>query len=173
MDAYRAIRILALRDVLNHKTNKTSVDYWNRRLARWYSKEFSTPLIAVADTQDLTIEELNQAFYESHYEKVVEGDGYPENIIPELKYLCLSDAELAAQERNSDEVAVEDHEFFQQAEKEAKEFEAQKGKIDQSLAQIAESIKEISMDLTKIPDEDWESDTDDVPLPTSLTGLDP
>lgn len=60
MDVYEAIRIKALRDVVK-KDDMAAM----RRVFRWYSHEYHTPLHIV---EDLPIEHVLLTYWENHYE---------------------------------------------------------------------------------------------------------
>jgi hypothetical protein len=78
MDQYRAIRLRALGAVV--KPNK---DYIIRKVLRWYSKTFFTPL---AQVEDLPLEDVFQAFYEEKYAEMSE-----EEVEAERQELLTSD----------------------------------------------------------------------------------
>lgn len=69
MDHFSALRILALSDVAEARRDggTPSPAYMLRRIARWYSTEFSTPLHQV---DELPLDDLMQAWYESQYEEL-------------------------------------------------------------------------------------------------------
>lgn len=60
MNYYEAIKVNALKSVL-----KPDSEYFLRKIFRWYSKTFSTPLL---DVYDLPLEHVLQEFYEERYE---------------------------------------------------------------------------------------------------------
>jgi hypothetical protein len=67
LDNIRAIKLIALKDVLM----ETSVEAQWRRVARWYSKTFATPLHLVDDLPRL---DIIQSYFEEHYENLDEAE---------------------------------------------------------------------------------------------------
>jgi hypothetical protein len=72
MDLYKAIRTIALREVM-----KETGEYQVRNVQRWFSKTFHTPLLQV---EELPLEYVLQHFYESRYEDLDEADRDKERI---------------------------------------------------------------------------------------------
>lgn len=66
MHVFEALKYKALRDTLRPNT-----DYYIRKVARWYSKTFATPL---TEAFELPLEHLLQAFYESRFENMEQED---------------------------------------------------------------------------------------------------
>ena len=67
MDAYRAIKLIALRDVLKERTPESM---W-RKICRFYSKTFHTPLHLVETLPKL---DVAQAYFEEAYDNMEEKD---------------------------------------------------------------------------------------------------
>lgn len=97
LDYFSSIQILALKDTLN--PDEAAV---HRRLARWFSKTFFTPL-AVAE--ELSFEDLLQAKYEDYY-----GQLSPEDLLKEKERLLYG--------KKIEEIEDDDDKYF-----EAKELE--------------------------------------------------
>jgi len=66
MDYWKALKIIALNNVVNG-----SEDYELRRIFRWFSKTFNTPLHYV---EELPIETVLQHYYENAYEELRSED---------------------------------------------------------------------------------------------------
>lgn len=80
MDLYKAIRIRAMKAVLD-----PDPQYTVRRVLRWYSKTFRT---ALADVEELPLEDVFQAYYEEMYE-----DMSPDHRDRERQELLITDEE--------------------------------------------------------------------------------
>lgn len=65
MDHLTAIRLIALRTVVE----ETDYDYQLRKVFRWYSQNFHTPLDAV---YSIPIDDVLQHYYEWNYEQIAE-----------------------------------------------------------------------------------------------------
>lgn len=89
MTIYEAIKIKALHSVL-----KPDTEYYIRRVARWYSKTYHTPLMEV---YSLPLEYLLLEFYEDKYENMEEED----------RHLELEEA-IETQEQRKERLALED-----------------------------------------------------------------
>lgn len=68
-DIYELIRLQAAHDLLN----ETDL-YFHRKVCRWYSHQFHTPLHLVTSGNVLTWDEILQHYYEFHYEKLKHND---------------------------------------------------------------------------------------------------
>ena len=68
MDPVRAIKLIALKNVMKQEANPEA--QW-RRVARWYSKTFSTPLHEVDNLPKL---DVVQAYFEDHYQEMEEAE---------------------------------------------------------------------------------------------------
>lgn len=109
MDVPKAIRLVALAAVFGEK----DPDYAIRRIMRWYSKTFFTPLHVV---EELPVEDVLEAYYEVHYEEMSETQREVER-----KELLMSEAERKAAVRQEDAEAAEAEEYAKAvAEEEAK-----------------------------------------------------
>lgn len=98
---YREQQILALLSVL-----KPDVDYMVRRIFRWYSQVFHTPLHVVGE---LPLEDVLQAYYESLYEQMDE-----EKLEPIRLKLSTTEEEIEEQ-RDEDEEWIRELEESMQA----------------------------------------------------------
>lgn len=68
MDKIAAIRLIALRDVASKDPD---VSYLIRKIKRWYSEKFSTPLHLI---EDLCLEDVLQNYFECHFESLKDDD---------------------------------------------------------------------------------------------------
>lgn len=103
MNLFNAIQTLALRDVL-----KPDGEYQLRRIMRWYSKTFATPLHLVAE---LPLEDVLRAYYEEEFERMEEDER-------ERQRVALSQSEEERREAQSKQEKEEEEldEFVQQVE---------------------------------------------------------
>lgn len=115
LNFFNAMRTIALRDVL-----VGSSEYELRKILRWYSTTFRTPLHEV---YDLPLEFVLQHFYEAKYE-----DMDPDDREEERKLLILTPDERRAKERIEDQERYEQHQFEQEAEAIAKKQEEEEAK---------------------------------------------
>jgi hypothetical protein len=98
MNYYDAIMASALDAVM-----RETPDYVVRRIQRWYSAKFATPLMQVAD---IPFEVVLQHFYEEQYADLEPDDREKERI-----RLTESDEERAKRIAKEDEQSFEEHEF--------------------------------------------------------------
>jgi len=123
MDFGKAIRLVALRNVIRQDGH-----YILRYIQRWYSKTFATPLDQV---DDLPLEDVLMAYFESYYEEMKE-----EERAKEIETLLETEEQRQARERAEDVDQAEREEFakFTVAEDERKAkkkaTEAEKKKIE-------------------------------------------
>ena len=98
MDSSEAIRLIALKAVLaaRRRSPDGGVDpsYGLRRVFRWYSKTFSTPL---AEVELLPIDDVLQAYWEETYE-----DMKDEELETERQSMLEAPEDLAARQRQED-----------------------------------------------------------------------
>lgn len=107
MDLYRDLRLLALANVLAEDDSEYSI----RKVFRWYSKEFFTPLHMV---EDLPLDEIMTHYYESHYE-ALEGQDVQE----EISQLMLTPEEVNKVQTGKELEAMREAQFLQSVEKQA------------------------------------------------------
>lgn len=103
MNLYKALRTIALRDVLTEPP-----EYHLRHIFRWYSRTFHVPLPEVSN---LDLEHVLQAFYETKYEDMDE-----EAREEERKILMESDEARRARLLDEDRAAASDYQFQKEAE---------------------------------------------------------
>lgn len=94
MDLVGAIRLCALWEVMNPEPSN---EYRLRRVFRWYSRTFSTPLEQVSD---IPIEDVLQAYYECEYEQYNDPELEDERTV-----LTSEKDELRKREQEDDEFA--------------------------------------------------------------------
>lgn len=107
MNLWEAIRIQALQSVM-----KSSAEYEIRKLFRWYSKTFHTPL---KEVEDLPLEQIVRDYWESQYENMDEGEleyAITALVTDEHERLCQEEAEAEEVQRLLEE-AAKDNEVVQ------------------------------------------------------------
>jgi len=131
MSLFKALRLQALRAVTD-----PDHDYHIRRIHRWYSKTFSTPLheVLLLDEEDVLT-----AYYEDLYENMEE---------PELKEekaeLLMTEKELRSRERSKDAERAEIFEYARIAAEQERKKEAKK------LADVKKDEPKVFKNLPKI-----------------------
>lgn len=143
----RALRILALKEALSEEP---SYDYFIRKVFRWYSKTFSTPLHQVAD---LPLFDVMQAYYEDIYSNLADEKDTPE-FHEQLSNLSKTEAELEKDKLEKDRTEAEDYMFAKSAEndnkKSAEKAALQKKKIaEDKIRRDREVAKEVDAILSK------------------------
>lgn len=119
LDYYKTLRILAMREVTR---DASTPEYALRRIMRWYSKEFSTPLHVV---NDLPLHDVLTHYYEANYENLSEDN---DKLIDEMRELSMTDDEQAAEQARKDRAEYEDYLFNKETEEEAEVQQAKKKK---------------------------------------------
>lgn len=99
MNIYEAIRFAALRNVVK----EGDLDYAMRKIFRWYSKTFHTPLHVV---EELPTEYILQHYWESQYEDLDEQKLEQETVI-----LTKTEAQKKAEDKAWDAEQAEEVEF--------------------------------------------------------------
>jgi len=96
---YKSIQIKAIESVLDPDDQ-----YSFRRICRWYSKTFHTPL---QDVYNLDFEHVLSNYYESTFEEIPYNDLYDiaiEDFIPELAEQNNEDAEQYAKDLEAEQI---------------------------------------------------------------------
>ena len=114
MDLALAIRRVALAEVVG---DGYTLAYFYRKICRWYSREFSTPLHEV---EKLPITDVLTHYYESHYEDLMGADRL-EDLEEERIKLTETEAERKIREGQKQEEVEDDDAFLRAAEKEEAE----------------------------------------------------
>ena len=104
-DTLKALRVIALR----HADEKT-YDAWYKSIARWYSREFHTPLMAVMDMAD---EDLFRVYFEDSFWKLKTGDEKAVEKFEELVHDVLAEDHHESQ-LEMDEIDEEDDDWYEQ-----------------------------------------------------------
>lgn len=143
----RALRILALKEALSEEP---SYDYFIRKVFRWYSKTFSTPLHQV---YELPLFDVMQAYYEDIYANLADEKDTPE-FHEQLSNLSKSEVELEKDKLEKDRTEAEDYMFAKSAEndnkKSAEKAALQKKKIaEDKIRRDREVAKEVDAILSK------------------------
>jgi len=97
---YEQLRLISLRNVLSDDN-----EYHLRYIARWYSREFSTPLHEV---YDLPIDFLLSEYYECSYAAMMEGTSEQQAELEEAR-----EAMLASEEKRKEKKLDEDKQAFE------------------------------------------------------------
>ena len=120
MNLSDAIQWLALRDVYFSCSDLEGVDpgYELRRVFRWYSRTFATPLHEV---QNLPVEDVLRAYFEQKFEEM--EDEKLEQLVREV---AISPERMREIEREEDRRAVEDLEFEGDAKEESERVGVEK-----------------------------------------------
>ncbi|MDE2425779.1 MAG: hypothetical protein KGO96_07715 [Elusimicrobia bacterium] len=105
MEYVESIQLCALRDVVYRKS-----EYLLRRIMRWYSEKFHTPLLEV---ENIPIEIILQHYFECIYEEQESQDR-----LEEIKSLIKDKEEVEQQEIKKE---ASESEFYQMVQKELKE----------------------------------------------------
>jgi hypothetical protein len=127
MDIVQVMRLRALKAVLYPDS-----EYFLRKIIRWYSKTFSTPIEKV---EEIPVEEILQAFYEERYEAMSE-----EQLEEERETLIKDPEELRAEQLLEDQEEVDSFETRRII---AAEEEAQKKAAAQKKAKLLEAPQQV------------------------------
>lgn len=103
MDMYESLQFLALSNVVREEPTH---EYTLRRILRWYSKTFSTPLHQV---DALPLDQVLTAYYESHYEEMEH-----EQLQSEISRLLKTPEETKQEQTKQDITEAENYEFEKQ-----------------------------------------------------------
>jgi hypothetical protein len=101
----KAARVLALKSVLYPDDL-----YYLRRIFRWYSRNFHTPLHVVGE---LPLEDVLEAYYEDNYEHLTSDDD-PTKLTEELQELTETDQQRFRREMLEQSVELDDEEYLRQ-----------------------------------------------------------
>ena len=155
MNPYEAIKLLALRSVL-----KPDPDYFVRKICRWFSTTYHTP---ISQVYDMPIEEVLQAYFEAKYDAMD-----PDDLQAELATTVETEDQRRERLLAEDFDKMTEYELFQMSEKANKKKPQHKlsdiavpkdkalhGKLNEltkTLKNVAESIKkEMESDPAKLP----------------------
>jgi hypothetical protein len=117
MEFYQALQICCLRSVMTADN-----EYEIRKIFRWYSKEFHTPLHEV---EILPLDDVLVSFWESHYEE------YDDEARQQLLKEFLTPIEEKKKKLDQEELEIYDFlEFSRQEIKKEPEFKEVKMKFD-------------------------------------------
>lgn len=143
----RALRILALKEALSEEP---SHDYFIRKVFRWYSKTFSTPLHLV---YELPLFDIMQAYYEESYANLADEKESPE-LHEELSNLSKSEDELEKDKLQKDKEEVDlwlmEKDMASDNKQDAEKIALQKKKIaEEKLRRDREVAKQVDALLAK------------------------
>lgn len=184
MHVFEAVRVIALRNVVK----ENNPDYFMRRVYRWYSKTFHTPLHVV---DELPPEFILQHYWEEHFEDMEDMQ-----LVNHVKAATKTEAEKKKEDKDWDAQQAEEVEFAQAigssiGKKDAKikdlkpepikpliseemaaqqsTLEKQVERLDGSVAEMLNNIKElppnIHMVFGEIPAADDDYGDDSIPVP--------
>lgn len=182
MNVFQAIRVLSLRHVIK----ENDLDYTMRRIYRWYSKTFHTPLHVV---EDLPVEFILQNYWEAQYE-----DMDDQSLDHEVKTLTKTPEETRAEDKAWDEQQAEEVEFAKmagtdigkkdgkiadlkpipikglvpesQTQQSSTEMTMEKiGAVTEILNNIKELPPDVHMTFGEVPIDDNDSGEDSIPVP--------
>lgn len=126
MDLFESVRNKAMLDVM-----EGSFLYHYRRLCRWYSMKFNTPLPQV---MELPEEEVLQTFFETQFEDMSKA-------ARRKLALEMTETDEEAKERQKKEAESSDDAFLKRQEKQAaKEAKAQLKKLQKEAKEAAEKL---------------------------------
>lgn len=166
MNYYEAIKAKALHSVL-----KPDTEYYIRRIIRWYSKTFHTPIQAV---QEIPVEYILREYFEERYENMEEEDR-------DIELEEITETEEQRKERLAQEDAEKnsEHQLMEMARQTNKarkianknlpktpitKLPEQISKLSETIKDVAERIKEeMKTDPQEMPpdiDMKFESDSD-------------
>jgi hypothetical protein len=130
---FRALQILALEAVLSEE-----YEALYRRICRWYSREFSTPLVEV---EKMLEETVLRTYFEDVYSTLKESGDKGEEKLDEIVQDFLS-----SQDKSADAQAEDDEWAKQMNEEAARDWEGEKDQQNQSEPQKPNLLGE-SIDL--------------------------
>jgi hypothetical protein len=105
VDYSTALQVLALREVIDENE---SPEYRIRKILRWYSKTFVTPLHIA---EELPLEDILQHYYECNFEEMSEAER-----VDAVKQFCMTPEQRLAVKNAAE---VKEEEFFKELEAEA------------------------------------------------------
>lgn len=133
MDQHQALRLLALGSVLSQDP-----EYRLRRVFRWYSREFHTPL---AEVEQAPLDQILLAWYEDQYQRLLDDPERGEDHLrEECRLLTETDDERRARLAREDEDLASDDEFLKKVEEEVLEKAAPKD-VEEFKARLAEDLR--------------------------------
>jgi len=147
MHYYEAIKAKALRSVL-----KPDTDYYLRRVYRWYSKTFHTPL---ETTFDLPVEFVLREYFEEYFENLEEED-----LDFQLEEMTETDEQRKQRLSNEEADKKAEQDLLEMSRKQNKKVPGpsklpeQISKLGQVIKEVAENIKEeMKSDPAMLPPE--------------------
>jgi hypothetical protein len=154
--------VKSLKIIAGHEVLTGSVDYFIRRMMRWYSREFNTPL---HDVYGLPLEFVFQQYFENDFEGLEQQD-----INAKLKFLALSDEKLQRLMREEDAETADMHEFVEETKREDEIKEKQRQLEEQKEKLAKQDIVSASPGTVIPPDIHMTFDVDDVDLDRDALG---
>lgn len=136
MNIYDAIRAIALRDVVKQDDSEYAI----RKVLRWYSKTFHTPLHLA---EELPIEYVLQAYWEENYENLG-----PEELMAEVDDFSKSEAQRLEEQKAADAAIADDLLFLRTIEQRQQQTANTLSKIETSVAKLEDVVGKIPPDVT-------------------------
>ncbi len=143
MHAFDAIRWQALRDVYLTRKEKDGADpnYFFRKIFRWYSKEFSTPLHLV---EELPVQDIMQAWYEQTFEDL------EDQVLDELvKKSAITEEQQRAIDLREDSDKAFEHEITLEAEGQNKRISTANQKLEDAVKPLQNAFAQMLADVRK------------------------
>ncbi len=126
-------------------TRGTDPDYYLRRVHRWYSREFHTPLHLV---DELSPDDVLRAYFEVNFETMVEGNDQ-EAVNKERDYLLQTDQDRREERFRADRDKAEADDYAKRirAEEKAKGEQQSRDAVD-----LAAAVEKVKVALGDLPD---------------------
>lgn len=128
MTLYESIKVIALKNVL-----KPNEEYYLRKVYRWYSKTFHTPL---DQCFDIPLETVLTCFYEERFEGMDE-----EELQEELQNSIETEESRKAREETEEQDKISEYELIKMSET------ANPNSVPEAVKQLNETLNLISNDL--------------------------
>lgn len=151
MDNYKAIKTSSLKNVL-----KPNFEYHIRKLYRWYSKQFHTPL---QECFDIPVEIVLMHFFEEKYEAMNE-----EELQEEVHSLLETEDQRKERIEQEEQDKVAEYEMFRLAAQHNKKIEGKKKKLSET--DLPASISKLTQklnDVSEILKQDMAEDPPELP----------
>lgn len=150
------VRLLALHNVL-----KGNPEYYHRRICRWYSEKFATPLEHVYDIPN---DDIYLHYFECYFEGLNEAERQEE-----VKESLKTPEQVAQEEKDQILQSISDAEFFKKAQREAE----QEAKQKQAMENAAAKMQALAESFKKLPPKDLNTNQKlniprEIPIPDDL-----
>lgn len=147
MNYFDIIKINAMHSVLMGERDS---EYELRKIFRWYSEKYHTPLEAV---EDLPLEKVLQTYFEVRYAELAADANNEEAFIKEVRFLIENEEQRKARRKKElyeqEETQSADDKFFEEAQSEANKEVGSQNK-DVPIQSQAVPIKDSQSAITEI-----------------------